>query len=258
MKKVCRCALIFISQLIMTLDNCAIGPDGELLDASKIVWFNDPDDDQPMASATTSSTAQHQLSTVTLDSFVTKGPPAARRSNRAVRPSTKLVDPDNAMALKRKPSNTSLVKPSCRLRQASPEPEEATEPDSTDTEDNDLVDPDVAYEETKALGDADRTVCIHPPPPIFLFDASQRPCSKSPRRSVLPTSEQSSRKQQSMSIQTQERSSLGTTASSAGMFLFPHLTRLVTSSSGTKGRSRTFSLEVCPACALILQGMVVF
>jgi hypothetical protein len=29
-------------------DRPALGPDGQLLDASKIVWFNDPDDPHPM------------------------------------------------------------------------------------------------------------------------------------------------------------------------------------------------------------------
>jgi hypothetical protein len=30
------------------VDQPALGPDGQLLDASKIVWFNDPDDDHPI------------------------------------------------------------------------------------------------------------------------------------------------------------------------------------------------------------------
>jgi len=140
------------------------GSDGNLLDASQIPWFNDPDDDQPIAP--TSSSAQRQASAsrtvTTLDSFVTKVPPAMRRSTRAPRPSTKAIDPDNIMALKRKSSNTGAGKPSCRPRHASPdhEEDEATEPDPTDAdgEDDDPVDADAAYEETKALGDADREV----------------------------------------------------------------------------------------------------
>ena len=145
----------------MASDNCAVGPNGNLLDASQIVWFRDPDDDEPMAPAT-SSTAQPQVSAMTLDSFVTKVP-AARRSTRAPRPSTKAIDPDNIMALKRKPSNPAPDKPSCRPRHASPDHEvdEATEPDLTDSEDDDPVNPDAAYEETKALGDADREVSTH-------------------------------------------------------------------------------------------------
>ena len=37
----------------MASDNCAVGPDGQLLDTSKITWYNDPDDDMPMALTTT-------------------------------------------------------------------------------------------------------------------------------------------------------------------------------------------------------------
>lgn len=29
-------------------DNAALGPNGQLLDASKIAWYNDPDDAQPI------------------------------------------------------------------------------------------------------------------------------------------------------------------------------------------------------------------
>ena len=64
------------------------------------------------------------------------------------------------MALKRKPSNTTSAKPSCRPCYVSPDHEvdeatEATEPDPTDTEGDDPVDAYAAYEETKVLGDAD-------------------------------------------------------------------------------------------------------
>jgi hypothetical protein len=64
------------------------------------------------------------------------------------------------MALKRKPSNTTSAKPSCRphyisLDHEADEAIEATEPDPTDTEGDNPVDAHAAYEETKALGDAD-------------------------------------------------------------------------------------------------------
>jgi hypothetical protein len=150
----------------MASDNCAVGPDGNLLNASQIVWYDDPDDDEPMAPAATSSTAQRQISTSTLDSFVTKGPSATRRSTRAPRPSTKAIDPNNVMALKRKPSNSAAGKRSSRPRHASPDHEEdgldeATEPELIESEDDDPDDPVTAYEETKALADADREVSVH-------------------------------------------------------------------------------------------------
>jgi hypothetical protein len=64
------------------------------------------------------------------------------------------------MALKHKPSNTTSAKPSYCLCYISPDHEadeatEATEPDPTDTEGDDPIDAHAAYEETKALGDAD-------------------------------------------------------------------------------------------------------
>jgi len=40
----------------MASEGCAIGPDGELLDASEIENFNDPDGDEPIAPATRSVT----------------------------------------------------------------------------------------------------------------------------------------------------------------------------------------------------------
>ena len=161
----------------MASDNCAVGSNGKLLDASQIVWFNDPDDDEPMAPATTSSMAQAaqcqastSWTTTTLDSFVSKVPPATRRSTRAPRPSTKAIDPDNIMAHKRKASNTAASKPSCHPHHPSPDDEKdkATEPDPTDSVDDDLVDPDAAYKETKVLGDADREVSAHKPSYIFI------------------------------------------------------------------------------------------
>ena len=146
----------------MASDNCAIGPDGKLLDASKIVWVHDPDDDEPMALVMRSSTVTHQLSATMLDSFVTKVPLAACQSTCAAHPSAKMTNPDNAMALKRKPSNDAIGNPSCCACQASPgHKEEATEPDPTNTEDEEPVDLGVAYQEMKALSNADHEVCVH-------------------------------------------------------------------------------------------------
>ena len=169
------------SQLTMASDNCALGTDGKLLDASQIRWFNDPDDDEPMASASTSSTTQRPMAQVAtmLDSFITNVPPAAWRSTRAPRPSTKAIDPNNVMNLKRKPSSSATRKP-CHPRLTSPLHEEddaiASEPDPTNTEDNNPINPDIAYEETKALGDTDREVSLSPASPMLLFNCLQRPC----------------------------------------------------------------------------------
>jgi hypothetical protein len=146
----------------MASDSCAVAPDGTLLDASQILWFNDPDDNKPMVTAT-SLTAQHHIPATMLDSFFTKVPPAACRSTHASRLSTKAINPNNLIALKRKPSITAMAKPSCRSHHDSPDREEdkATEPELTDTDDDNSVNPDAAYKETKALGDADHKVSTH-------------------------------------------------------------------------------------------------
>ena len=178
----------------MSSDNCAVGPNGKLLDKSEINWVHNPDDDTPIAPATTSSTDQCQLSATTLDSFVTQVPPATCRSTCTSCLSTKVTDPNNVMALKCKPSNSASTNPSCCACQASPEHEEdkATEPKPTDTEDfqdNDPVDPEIAYKETKALGDADYKVCVHCSSQVLsLFDTLQRPCTRSPRKTARLTS----------------------------------------------------------------------
>jgi len=67
------------------------------------------------------------------------------------------------MALKHKPSNTATAKPSCHPHHDSLDHEEdkATEPELTDTDDDNPIDLDTAYKETKALGDADHEVSAH-------------------------------------------------------------------------------------------------
>jgi len=163
---------------------CLMARSGDkLLDASQICWFNDPDDDEPMASASTSSTTQRPMAQVvtTLDSFITNVPPAAQRSTRAPHPSTKAIDPNNVMNLKHKPSSSATRKP-CHPHLTSPLHKEddaiASEPDPTDTEDNNPINPDIAYEETKALGDADHKVSLSSVSPVLLFNHLQRPCTQ--------------------------------------------------------------------------------
>jgi len=174
----------------MSSDNCAVGPDGKLLDESEIDWVHDPDDDTPIAPAMTSSMDQCQLSATSLDSFVTQVPLAAHQSTCTSHLSTKVTDPNNVMALKRKPSDSASTNPSRRACQASPKHKEdkATEPKPTDTkdfQDNNPVDPEIAYEETKALGDADCKVCIHCSSRVLsLFDTLRRPCTRSPRKTA--------------------------------------------------------------------------
>jgi hypothetical protein len=98
-----------ITHLTMTTSQCAVGPDGELLDASKIDWYHDPDDDCPLPSVSSAVPVTPGSSAVTSSDpkihpfFQSKGLPAAivagsRRSTRAIRPSTRLIDPNNVEA----------------------------------------------------------------------------------------------------------------------------------------------------------------
>ncbi|KAG2158274.1 uncharacterized protein EDB93DRAFT_1246129 [Suillus bovinus] len=65
-------------------DQCGLGADGTLLDASQIQWYNDPDNDTPLPVL----------------------PAQARRSTHIPCPAPKLVDPNNAVLRKRKASRS--------------------------------------------------------------------------------------------------------------------------------------------------------
>lgn len=174
------------------MSGCAVGPDGKLLDAKDIQWFEDADSSEPINHAATS------LSTATANS-----PATIRRSGRATRPSNKITDPDNAEVLslpamrpsnkvtnaddaeassfaathKRKASRTMAAgrrinrkfigddKGSTDGSEISDyEPDVAEHPaTSSDNEAGNTEpdeDPDVGYASTKAMGDADREVSL--------------------------------------------------------------------------------------------------
>jgi hypothetical protein len=48
----------------MMADQPAVGPDGQLLDASKIIWYNDPDDAQPVQPTSNTQTGAEVMSIV--------------------------------------------------------------------------------------------------------------------------------------------------------------------------------------------------
>jgi hypothetical protein len=86
---------------------CALRPDGTLKDASEIRWHYDVDDELPMPSASTSSapsTSSIPADNPKIHPFFTGQPPqgvmiaGSRRSGRAIRPSARILDPDNAMS----------------------------------------------------------------------------------------------------------------------------------------------------------------
>lgn len=142
----------------MVSDQCAVGPDGCLKDASEITWHNDPDDEQPL------SVPKPAKSTPVLHSLFT----SARRSARAPRPSTKILDPDNVALSssthgKRKATDDPATKRRI-VRKTIAESSASASGDSddaghdsdgaADTEIEDNV--EASYAITKAMGDADR------------------------------------------------------------------------------------------------------
>ena len=86
------------------MSDCAVGPDGKLLDAKDIEWYEDADSSEPINQATTPSVTTAS-SSAAIHPFFRGGPaPAvvvagARRSGHATRPSNRITDPDNAEAL---------------------------------------------------------------------------------------------------------------------------------------------------------------
>jgi|ERR1700722_2155124 len=179
---------------------CAQGENGELLDTSKITWYNDADNDHPMppssAMATRGSsvtTLDREPSAMTLERFFKNATPVKKvagacRSAHIPHPSTKVTDPKNTMALKCKNSCGAAENPCARWivislddgqNTAGEEDNEKTEPDemktesvNSGTEDNN----DDAYEHTKALGDADCEVYFVFPTLVSLTLCLHRQC----------------------------------------------------------------------------------
>ncbi|KAJ6457663.1 hypothetical protein C8R45DRAFT_943118 [Mycena sanguinolenta] len=144
-------------------DQCAVGPDGQLLPASKIVFYNDLDDADPLPPT---SSAEAAAPTQITQYF--------RRSERPRKQSSRLTDPNNAEIHKRKAGDTDEGRPSVRSRRSSPTPppmdedEDAdddmpgldplgdSEDEEDDNDEHDMDEINAAYQYTKALGDADR------------------------------------------------------------------------------------------------------
>jgi len=164
-----------------TSNQCALAPDGNLLDASEIVWVNDPDDLMPTAhiqQAGVDTTALPPKSSVSNPFFRGDPPPAvmiagSRCSACVPRPSKRALDPDNV-------ERPDVLKRPCPSRQKHVVESDSDEHDEdclgddnrngTDTEggietdiDSEVADIDSesveeAYATTKAMGDADREV----------------------------------------------------------------------------------------------------
>jgi hypothetical protein len=163
-------------------DQCALAADGTLLDADRILFYNDPDDDIPLPSVPTGSNNSDS------DLFPVV---SSRRSGRKTRPSARVLDPNNLEALvTRKRSATMTVSKDDSMRaarrakvsdmgdevedeqdgddlddeavhqevQESMGDEESETPDSISTDNEEAA--EEAYAATKAMGDNDRRVSL--------------------------------------------------------------------------------------------------
>ncbi|KAF5370479.1 hypothetical protein D9615_009743 [Tricholomella constricta] len=103
-------------------EQCALAADGSLLDASDIVFYNDPDDEVPLPPTLNFSPAPPVHPFFNGGEAPAVSVASSRRSGRALRPSIRLRDPDNneppargTSALKRAASN-SVSSPSTRRK----------------------------------------------------------------------------------------------------------------------------------------------
>src|ERR1700743_1896778 len=182
-----------------TEHGCAQDADGNLLSPSKIKWFNDVDDETPIPGCDAAPDAnQLQVSSskstmitrffTSVNTSLADNAGGARRSNRATRPSTKVIDPDNiespavlSSGMKRKASSAHQQRRTLQKLQDSEDEatsetgsifrdEGDTEP-CTDVEMTEMTssiisvdsaeeDAEARYASTKALGDSDRKVSI--------------------------------------------------------------------------------------------------
>ncbi|TFK36076.1 hypothetical protein BDQ12DRAFT_725378 [Crucibulum laeve] len=98
---------------------CAQNPDGSLKDVSKILWFNDKDEDMPLHAAPSASTSTStSAAPPTLHPLFSSQTPAAafitgsHCSKRPAHPSSHLLDPDNVMNI----SSASNSASSCGIK----------------------------------------------------------------------------------------------------------------------------------------------
>jgi hypothetical protein len=164
---------LYLSTPMSSSDQCAVGPDGNLLPASGIVWYNDPADVTPLPPAPSSPKGTQ------IDDFFPR-----RTSTRVPRPSARAADPNNTEAVKRKASrdlndrcSKARARTSSESTESTPELDDDGDEipdlkDASDSEDDDdaveggedgeddEADVEAAYQATKELGDADREVNV--------------------------------------------------------------------------------------------------
>ena len=160
------------------MPGCAVGPDGNLLDAEDIQWYKDVDSSEPINLATTlsSSITTANMSTAIHPFF--HGVATACCSGHVTRPSNRITNPDNAAATHKCKASRGMAAGCCinckvaindkgssdgsKTSDYEPDvaelPAASSDKDAGETEQDE--DTNIGYASTKAMGDADREVSV--------------------------------------------------------------------------------------------------
>lgn len=175
---------------IMSNFACAVNANGTLKSAADIEWFNDVDDDAPMAPVSTQpaqSTSALSLSQGNLDGFLHltnsgKAPAqivaGSRRSGRAIKPTAKVRDAALTLIPAKRPATSSMATSAPKRTLAvvddfsddmfeEPEERDVNEemPDLVEKSDSEDEDAREEYERNQAMADTDCDVSS----PLFYF-----------------------------------------------------------------------------------------
>ena len=147
--------LVLTSLMVAPSDQCAVAADGSLLDASEILFYNDPDDNTPLPNSNSAATSTH------LHPFF-QGSPApskivagSRRSARVTRPSARITDPNNLEAsVTRKRSVTVTTSAEGSLRAARRAKLTGGDDENEHDEESDNAEVDTVDDDDAGTGDA--------------------------------------------------------------------------------------------------------
>ena len=194
-------------------DQCTIVPDGSLMDAADIHWYNDADDAAPIPSAShTLTSTSASFSARSLDNFFSSRPPAKKvsgacQSSRVCKPLKHTIDPNNAevgdvledvrSGQKHKTGGTAGMsyQVSCKVIQSNSDDDTASDNgnklDLTDVDTNSNEDLNEArttenYENIKVLNDKDCEVTTFFPTNELILNLTCRRSKKSRSSNTLP------------------------------------------------------------------------
>ena len=144
---------------MLTPDQCAIATDGNLLDESEIVWYNDAEDLDPIAAPSTSSMSK----ATSIHAFFKGGPTpghavfvaGGRRSSRVSKPSKRVCDAEAQAESSKCPRAARKQVIQSESEDESSVVHASDAGGDTDVDMGDAVTAEDAYASTKSLGDQD-------------------------------------------------------------------------------------------------------